>query len=344
MQIHHEKRSSSLLRTDHIFLVSGAQFSQISRIGEDDPQITPDRRTPGIQFLCEVGRVPAGRSIVFDIPGGHRPCRMSGADPTRTLIPAELVGQARLLRDRLAPDLAVTRAKIERALRPLREAARSKRPSDWLIRETGRRWQQATADADRIAFYPPACDADGRWAIAEDRPTSADLRLNTWRSPEATGEWDAAAGWPWERGFTVCRFALSLLGRKWRLLMSLEANVSVHALARRVQRGGGTMAGALADTVDAARWAPLCGAADGTAPPLLVPTATGHWRGRLVRVQDQQFGSIALPVLRTWLSDDDVRDDAFLTDLAALRRLGWRDRAVAQPLMQRVLDRISGRH
>jgi hypothetical protein len=101
---------------------------------------------------------------------------MSGADPTRTMIPAELVGQARLLRDRLAPDLTVARAKIERALRSLREAARSKQPSDWLIRETGRRWQEATADADRIAFYPPACDAAGRWAIAKDRPTPADCR------------------------------------------------------------------------------------------------------------------------------------------------------------------------
>ena len=268
---------------------------------------------------------------------------MNASDPTCVVIPAELVGQARLLRDRLAPDITVARAKIEGAVRPLREVARIKRPGEWLIHETGRRWQQATADADRVAFHPPTCDQDGRWMIAEDRPTAADLRLNFWRSPEVTGEWDAAAGWPWERGFTVYRFTLSLRGRKLDSSVSLEVNVSVHALARRVQRGGGTMAGALVDTVDAARWASLCGEADGSAPPMLVPTATGHWRGQLARMEDRQFGSIALPVLRTWLSDDDVHDDAFLIDLAALRQLGWQNRDVAQPLAQRALARIGGR-
>jgi hypothetical protein len=268
---------------------------------------------------------------------------MDVADPVRIVIPAELVGQARLLRNRLAPEITVAHAKIERALRPLREVARTKRPSEWLIRETGRRWQQATADADRIAFHAPTCDQDGRSVIAEDRPTAADLRLNIWRSPDVTGEWDAAAGWPWEPGFTVYRVTLSLLGRKLHLSVSLEVNVSVHALARRVQRGGGTIAGALVDTVDAARWAPLCGEADDSAPPVLVPTATGHWRGQLARVQDEQFGSIALPVLRTWLSDNDVHDDAFLIDLAALRQLGWQNREAAQPLARRALARIGGR-
>ena len=79
----------------------------------------------------------------------------AGADPRKSSIPTELTGQIRLFAERLAPNFITARRRVLEALRPLRETARTKRPSGWLICETARRWKEATADEERILFMDP---------------------------------------------------------------------------------------------------------------------------------------------------------------------------------------------
>jgi predicted enzyme related to lactoylglutathione lyase len=223
------------------------------------------------------------------------------------------------------------RERIDGALLPLLQTVRSKPASEWLVREAGRRWEVATQDEGRIAFWPP-CLLDGAWTLGEDRAVPSQSRMV---------DWDAGDE---ESAITGFRIIATVARRTLTIDTSLTALASVHALARRVQRGGGTIASAMVDTKDAWQWISLCGDANGKNAkverrPLLVPTVTGHWRGYVAAVDDADLGATLAPVLRTWLHDDDIEDVGFCSDLAELRQLGpWAEEA--QPIMDRLMARL----
>lgn len=257
---------------------------------------------------------------------------IAGSRTRRNVVPAELLGQARLFRDRLELGAWPARTAIENVLRPLRETLRSKPASAWLVRQTGRQWKAATQDEGRLAFWPP-CLLDGAWTLGEDRAVPSQVHMADWEEGDE------------EPSVAAFRIIATVTKRTMAIDTSLASLASVHALARRVQRGGGTITAAMADTKDAWRWARLRLGEEGNDEtgerrPLLVPTATGHWRGYVAAVDDADLGLTLVSVLRTWLHDDNIVDVRFCTDLEELRQYGPESEA-AGPIMDRLLARLA---
>ena len=68
---------------------------------------------------------------------------------------SEIAQQIRDLRRTLASDLQNTQDAIKSALAPLTLAAKRGVPSDWILKETGRRWHEATHASIRVSFSGP---------------------------------------------------------------------------------------------------------------------------------------------------------------------------------------------
>lgn len=242
----------------------------------------------------------------------------------RRPVPVELVGQARLLRERLARDFDQAVAAIGQAVAPVSETARSKAPSRWLVHEAARRWNAASTGPGRLS--PCELSQEGRtWFLREYRASPGDVQF--------LGLWDS-----FEPGFLVMKVQAELSKGRSGLGWGPAAHLSVHAVARRAQRGGGTVESALADITGVGAWARLHVVYKARQPttPVLVPTARGHWRGTWVQVDDAGHSPCVFPALRTWL-DDDAMGDAFCADLAELRRLGP-EHVQAKSLLARMLD------
>lgn len=245
-------------------------------------------------------------------------------DARKSPIPKELTGQIRQFAERLAPNFLAARKRVLQVLRPLTETARTKRPSAWLICETARRWREATADDERILFMDAEYH-DGTWTFGEDRAVPADLHLWNWEDDD------------YEAGFSLVRWLIEVDARHVREESAPYANLSWHAVGRRLERGGGSIREALRDTRDVMPWVrthDLCS----SQPPIIVPTPTGHWRGFVGLTEDDEADMIALPTLRTWLPDETIEDATLCADLTELRCLG--PVADAKAVVTRVLARI----
>jgi hypothetical protein len=123
----------------------------------------------------------------------------------------------------------------------------------------------------------------------------------------------------WEPGIDLCRCTLAVNGRSGSWNARPLASASTHALARRLQRGGGTIAQAIADMAPAELWGAIAG--DGDPTTIAIPTLTGVWFGRMISLRSEQYGLVRPPALRTWLHDHELRDEQ-LAQLRYLRDFG----------------------
>jgi len=202
-------------------------------------------------------------------------------------VPREFVGRARDLRRRLGiADLQVGPG-LTQALQPLQRRLdrRATLRAD-LLTDAERRWREAVPSFGRLVMV--AARQDRRAPVfCELRAMAGKFRFESW----PTG---------YEPGLIL---VLTLVELQCRALLTRQLNVAVvslHALARRYQRGQDTTEAAIfSDLADLAPYARTPDALGGTA--FALPVHGGAWCGERVVVRDD----LVLAV-RTYLDADPI--------------------------------------
>jgi hypothetical protein len=122
------------------------------------------------------------------------------------------------------------------------------------------------------------------FAIVERRIAVSWLRHDEWTDPDHR-----------ELGLSVCRFVLAMTDGKLFWGWHPQANVSLHALARRIERGH--------EHDHAALLRDLAVLADASEEGERVDTGEGSWFGPVIDADDQGH-RIRMRNVRTWLPTD----------------------------------------
>ena len=145
---------------------------------------------------------------------------------TVSRVPAEFTGQARVFRDQVrAVDLAMDAA-LAMITEPLRaRLGRHPKLRNEMVVGTARLYSMLVPPQFRLGAVE-ATRQRTEFAIVERRIAVSWLRHDEWTDPEHR-----------EPGVSICKFVLAMTDGKllWRL--HPQANVSLHALARRIERG-----------------------------------------------------------------------------------------------------------
>jgi hypothetical protein len=203
---------------------------------------------------------------------------------TVSRVPAEFTGQARVFRDQVrAVDLAMDAA-LAMITEPLRaRLGRHPKLRNEMVAGTARLYSMVVPPQFRLGAVEVTRHRN-EFAIVERRIAVSWLRHDEWTDPEHR-----------EPGVSVCRFILAMTDGKllWRL--HPQANVSLHALARRIERGH--------ERDHAALLRDLAVLANAGEEGERVATGEGSWFGPVIDADDQGH-RIRMRNVRTWLPTD----------------------------------------
>lgn len=207
-------------------------------------------------------------------------------------VPRESLGQARVLRNKLAAGDTLATDAIGRISEPLQaRTAKGSIPRPELMVEAARQWREQLAGPGRLSL---AIDQTrSRLAIRELRLTAADFRLPNWASPEV------------EPGFAILVAELSVQRRNFHFESATLASLSLHAVARWYQRNLDITLNALAG--DVASVAASVGTFE-QAPDsaFSIPVTGGRWVGTVREVIDLVVDQNCLQkvlLIRSFLTD-----------------------------------------
>ena len=122
----------------------------------------------------------------------------------------------------------------------------------------------------------------GEFAIQERRACVSWFRHNEWADDE--------------HGLSLCYFVLSVHDSRLRQRWTPFVNVSLHALARRIERS---------ERDPAAIWRDIALLADAGGEGERVNTGEGFWLGKVISVSDEPDRVIKLRSVRTWIFNAD---------------------------------------
>jgi hypothetical protein len=203
-------------------------------------------------------------------------------------VPREFVGRARDLRRRLGIADAQVNAGLTQALQPLRRRLerRATLRGD-LLADAERHWRETVPSFGRLVMVANRQDRRSPIIFCELRAMAGKFRFTSW-----------PAGY--EPGLIL---VLTLVELQFKALLTRQLNVaavSLHALARRYQRGSDTTEAAIfSDLADLAPYARKQDAMGGTA--FALPLPGGAWCGERVMVGDD----LVLAV-RTYLDAEPI--------------------------------------
>jgi hypothetical protein len=188
--------------------------------------------------------------------------------------PPEFLGQARLLRQRVAATDDLVEPTMKRALRPIRErlARHPRKPlRESTLIDARRVWLQQMPGYGRLGAF---CDIKDRYA-----PAFYELRLGAVRF--SCDGWDEAAD-----GLVVSLVAAKVKRGKLTVDPALLATISLHCLGRRIQRGWDRSDDAVfSDLGDLAyRYVDLV---DGGGDRFSLAVSDGQWAGSLLVLDDR---------------------------------------------------------
>ncbi len=198
-------------------------------------------------------------------------------------VPAEFLGQARALRAEIAAADPIAHSAAERVAAPLCARLRRKptlRPDSLADAERHwRDWMPAAGRLDREARL------DNRsLTIEETRASAANFRADGWGAGRE------------ESGLCIVSLMLEAAPGRVRLNHEVLTYISLHALARRFERGA--PGAALADLRALGEW---CAAPGAAGAEFRVPAGDGWWVGNAAEVE--RGGEVArMLAVRTFLS------------------------------------------
>jgi hypothetical protein len=200
---------------------------------------------------------------------------------TVSRVPAEFTGQARVFRDQVrAVDLAMDAA-LARITEPLHvRLGRHPKLRNEMVVGMARLYSMLVPPQFRLGAVE-ATRHRTEFAIVERRIAVSGLKHDEWTDPEHR-----------EPGVSICKFVLAMTNGTllWRL--HPQANVSLHALARRIERGH--------ERDHAALLRDLAALADVGEEGERVDTSEGSWFGHVIDADDQGH-RIRMRNVRTWL-------------------------------------------
>jgi hypothetical protein len=205
-----------------------------------------------------------------------------------TRVPAEHLGQARLFRNQVAAEDRIVDAALSAITKPLVERLRQHpklRPQQPM--GALRQWAE-TMPTGLCIGRPRVAHHKSDIAISEHRITVS------WLQDEAWGE-DASK----ERGVSICKLTFAVHKGKFVKTWRPVACVSLHALARRIERGAERGHAALIGDLAVLAEAP----ADGDGERVDTPASCGLWLGAVILAQDDGGEACRIRNVRTWLPD-----------------------------------------
>lgn len=198
-----------------------------------------------------------------------------------SIVPRESLGQARLFRNRVAAADDRIRAAMPAIIGPLRPRVHRTLRPQLAIREIDdalRGWQTAVTDEFTL---------DGRlrthrrnFALAELRPTCDRIAAVGWE--------DAASG---QDAISIAWHLLRMRGAAVEFVVAPVATMTLHAVARRIERGDGREHSKIVDDLALLAAYVLAGKRPIEPPPTLpvtaeVPLPGGRWVGQWVTARD----------------------------------------------------------
>ena len=209
---------------------------------------------------------------------------------TVSRVPAEFTGQARVFRAEVrAVDLAMEAA-LATITAPLRaRLGRHPRLRNEMVAGTARLYTMLVPPHFRLGAVEVTRHRT-EFAIVERRIAVSWLRHDEWTDPEHR-----------EPGLSICRFVLGMTDGKLIWRWHPQTNVSLHALARRIERGH--------ERDHAALLHDLAVLADAGEEGERVDTGEGFWFGSVIDADDQGH-RIRMRNVRTWLPSSAQRTSA----------------------------------
>jgi hypothetical protein len=205
---------------------------------------------------------------------------------TASRVPAEFIGLARQFRSQVKlVDAAMDRA-LDIITAPLRERLRRKRRlRAETLPDLARQYERLIPTEFRIGRVDGVKDRT-EFAIAETRICGSWLRDDGWNSPDVR-----------EPGLSICTFVLSVREGRLRVRWTPRANVSLHAMARHVERHEDRSQAILAHDLSL-----LADARDDGAER--VDTRGGFWLGSVIDAHGDAGSKLRLRHVRTWIGTD----------------------------------------
>jgi hypothetical protein len=182
--------------------------------------------------------------------------------------PREFVGLARQLRSEIATEDTAACAAIEKLVRPLHQrAARHPIPRPELLVDAAKQWESALPATARLALNVKITRRE--LAIDELRLSALDFRLLDWDSDN------------YEPGVCLIHVRLRVSPHVCELESPILGCASIHAIARRFQRGLDVSRAAIFADLAALATAPV----EGDDPEREVRTKHGKWVGMIVSLR-----------------------------------------------------------
>ena len=219
------------------------------------------------------------------------------------------------------------------ALAPLTLAAKRGVPSDWILKETGRRWHEATHASIRVSFSGPI-KAGKKHTFEEIRLTPSTFVIEKKALQLASNIW--------EPGFTLCRI-LAVIDRR-TIVHSIQpiVEVSLGALSDLALFGSLSIAEAISTLSEYHWWTSVLQAT--CRRQVILPTQEGFWRAFTAEVGSHGIGAIPLVALYGWSADTEIIKDRTRQILRQFRETGW-DHSMSADLVckltNHVLDQVS---
>jgi hypothetical protein len=223
-----------------------------------------------------------------------------------TPVPAEALGQARLFRERVLAEDLIAHDAMSAVLVPLRACITKKqRLRPVMITQAVRDWDEWVPTGFLLARELPATKEKHWW---RGRPRNT-LKISQLR---VSASYVTHAAWPddtKEPGLTLARLTLTAGDGRLTADQRPLATVSMHALARRFERGGGDEAAILRDLASIVDFGVTAGDD--------VRCATGLWVGRVLAANDVEATRVVrLRHIRSYLHDDMIPAGRVWRDLA----------------------------
>jgi len=184
------------------------------------------------------------------------------------MVPAEHLGQARMFRQSVVVADHRVNVGLSTIAEPLRRrlARKPTLRSDQVI-DTSRAWAELVSDAFTLGLR--INPRKGSLSIIETRVCGGKWRSDGWDEPD------------WQSGISVIRITLMAEDGCLKTTVQPLANLLLHALARRFERGDGRTTGTVVRDLKA-----LASGASGCAIAIPVPSG-GRWIGERKAVRDE---------------------------------------------------------
>lgn len=206
-------------------------------------------------------------------------------------VPAEFLGQARALRTAIAAEDQAVGEMVTQLDGTIRDRVQRGNPIPRrdVLAGVARDWQRRLPQRGRLALEIDLAKRGKSLSVREMRLSSSEYLDSTWRETE--------------RGLALLVIGLDCAPLRYEFVKHTLCHVSLHALARRLERGADVTEGAILQDMRALGEAHRALADRPNGAAFTVPVMGGSWRGNVALMRTPRGSFDKGLVIRTFIAD-----------------------------------------